>query len=239
MKPMRLETYISEGINDKAILKSIFLAGNSGAGKSYVLSRIKSGNIDARIVNTDKIFEWQGNQNVAKAKLLTVNQLQLYVDSMLPLVIDGTSTNASTTLKRKAILETLGYRTGMVFINCSLETSLERARIRGEKTGRIVPPEIVTRAYEAMAKVKPVYRSAFEFIVEIDNDIGELSDEVILNGFRKTIGFFNGPYSPKGQEIINRMKDMGWKYLSDGVYDLAFIQQVCDNWYDVKAGHSI
>jgi predicted ABC-type ATPase len=236
---MRLEQYINEGIMDKGILKAVFLAGNSGAGKSYVLSKIKVGSIEARIVNTDKIFEWQGNQNVAKAKMLTVSQLQLYVDSMLPLVIDGTSTDSSSTLKRKAILETLGYRSGMIFVNCSLETSLKRAKIRGEQMGRIVPPEIVTKAYEAMVKVKPIYKSAFEFIFEVNNDDGELTDELVMQGFRKSLGFFNGPLGPKGQDIVDKMKERGWKYLSEGIYDKAFIQQVCDNWYSIKGGHSI
>jgi len=35
------------------------------------------------------------------------------------------------------------------------------------------------------------------------------------------------------------MKENGWKYLSDGVYDKTFISQVVSNWYKEKSGHSI
>jgi len=235
----RLESYLVEGINDKGILRAIFLAGNSGSGKSYTMSKIRSGSVDARIVNTDKIFEFLGLSNVAKSKILTVGQLNLYMDSMLPLIVDGTSTNSSTTLKRKAILETVGYKTGMIFVNCSLETSLQRAKDRGEKMGRNVPPEIVRKSYESMSKVKPIYKSAFDFYLEIDNNDGELTDEVILAAFKKAVGFFNSPLTPKGQGVVDKMIEQGWKYLSDGVYDRTFIQELASNWYDIIGGHSI
>jgi len=232
---MRLESFINESINDKAILHACFMAGAPGSGKSFFLSKIKSGSIEARVVNTDKFFEYFGNQNVARSKTLTVSQLHLYIDSMLPLFADGTSTDSSTTLKRKALLETLGYKTGMVFINCSLETSIERAR----KRKRIVPDDVVIQSYETMMKIKPIYKSAFDFFEEEYNDTGELTNEAVLQAFRKSISFFNSPPSKKGQGIIDKMKENGWKYLSDGVYDKTFISQVVSNWYKEKSGHSI
>jgi shikimate kinase len=231
----RLFSYLTEGINDVGILHAIFMAGNPGSGKSYVISKIRSGSIEAKVVNTDKFFEFLGNQDIPRSKLLTSNQLELYVDSMLPLCVDGTSTNTSNTLKRKAILETLGYKTGMLFVNCDIETSIKRARARQRK----VPEDIIVQSYEAMQKVKPVYNSAFDFFIETDNDNGDLNDSVILSGFRKTVGFFKSPLSPKGQEIIDRMKAEGMKYLTDGIYDKPFISQVVSNWYENKQYHSI
>lgn len=44
---------LTEGINDKGIFKCLFLAGSSASGKSYVLKKIKDGQIEPRIVNTD------------------------------------------------------------------------------------------------------------------------------------------------------------------------------------------
>lgn len=44
---------LNEGINDKGIFKAAFMSGSSAAGKSYVISRITSGSIEPRIVNTD------------------------------------------------------------------------------------------------------------------------------------------------------------------------------------------
>jgi len=234
-KSMRLDNFINEGINDKAILHACFMAGAPGSGKSHTLQNIKSGQIEARIVNTDKLFEYLGNTNVQKSKLLTLGQLRLYVDSMLPLFIDGTSTNSSTTLKRKALLETVGYKTGMIFVNCDLETSLERAR----KRKRVVPDEIVIKSYEAMEKVKPIYKSAFEFFAEISNNDGDLDNDSVIKAFRKTSGFFTSEPSQKGEEIIEKMKAENWKYLTDGIYSESFFSQIVSNWYDIIGGQSI
>jgi len=43
---MRLEDYITEGINDKGIFKACFMCGSAGSGKSYTLSKVKSGSIE-------------------------------------------------------------------------------------------------------------------------------------------------------------------------------------------------
>lgn len=51
---------ITESINDKGILKSCFICGGPGSGKSYVLSTIKSGQVPIRIVNTDIFTEYFG-----------------------------------------------------------------------------------------------------------------------------------------------------------------------------------
>jgi len=232
---MRLDNFVNEGINDIGILHAVFMAGAPGSGKSHSLQKIKSGQIDARLVNTDKFFEFLGNTNIQKSKILTLGQLRLYIDSMLPLFVDGTSTNSSTTLKRKALLETIGYKTGMIFVNCELETSLERAR----KRKRIVPDEIVIKSYEAMEKIKPIYKSAFDFFTEINNNDSDLDDNAVIKAFRKTTNFFTSEPSQKGKEIIEKMKSENWKYLTDGIYNEAFFGQIISNWYDVIGGHSI
>ena len=53
---MRLQSYLREGIEDKGIFKAMFMAGHPGAGKSYVLRKVKSGQVEPRLVNTDKTF---------------------------------------------------------------------------------------------------------------------------------------------------------------------------------------
>lgn len=91
---------INESIEDKGILKSCFMSGTPGAGKSFVISKIKSGSIEPRIVNTDKFTEFIANylnidvSNVSgknwhyfesDIKRLTSSQLALYINSLLPL----------------------------------------------------------------------------------------------------------------------------------------------------------
>jgi len=56
---MKLQQFIiNESINDKGILKSVFMGGTPGAGKSYVLKKITDGNVNPRIVNTDTWTEF-------------------------------------------------------------------------------------------------------------------------------------------------------------------------------------
>jgi hypothetical protein len=52
----RLFQYIqelNESINDKGIFKAVFMSGSSASGKSYVISKITSGQIQPRMVNSD------------------------------------------------------------------------------------------------------------------------------------------------------------------------------------------
>lgn len=89
------EFLLLEGINDKGIFKSVFMSGSPGSGKSYVIKKIKSGMIDAKIVNTDKYTEFLGvhipwAKVRDKVKRLTINEFALYLNGMLPLWVDGT-----------------------------------------------------------------------------------------------------------------------------------------------------
>ena len=53
---------INESIEDKGILKACFMAGTPGAGKTYTISKVKSGQIEPRMVNTDKWTEFIAQQ---------------------------------------------------------------------------------------------------------------------------------------------------------------------------------
>lgn len=238
---MRLKTYIqesilSESINDKGIMKAVFLAGLPGSGKSYVLSKISDGNIEPRIVNTDKYVEYlkaltpaDWNKIVAdKTKTLTKNQLALNLNSMLPLLVDGTSSNPSSLLRRKGIVSSIGYDTGMIWINTSLETSIERA----SKRSRVVPEEYIKKVYKKINDLKPYYKSEFRNFTEINNDEDELTDKIILKSYKKMGTFFSEPIiNPIGKKLIDRMIEKGDKYLSDSEYDMSFIKRLVNTWY--------
>ena len=97
---MKFEKYITEGIQDKGIFKAMFMAGHPGSGKTYTATKIRSGSIEAKIVNTDKLFPffkefWGTIEGWTKikdrVKNINKDQLALYINSILPLAVDGTA----------------------------------------------------------------------------------------------------------------------------------------------------
>ena len=236
----RLEKFmVAEGINDKGIFKAVFLAGHPGAGKTTVLTKVKSGSIEPRWVNTDKVFplfkEWWNSdwpKVSEKVKTISKNQLAGYINSMLPLAIDGTAAIASTVMRRKHILESFGYDTAMIFINTSLETSIERALERQKKIGREVKPEFIKSIYNDIQKHKNFYRGKFDTWMEVDNNDGELTDQVIINTFKFMGNFYGSPIqNPIGQEKIEEMKENGWKYLDPNITSIDIIKSTLSGWY--------
>jgi predicted kinase len=223
---------LSESINDKGIFKAVYMAGHSGAGKSYTLDRIKSGSIEPRIVNVDKYVEHFGRdyeqEFYDKSKYLLMNQLNLYIDSILPLAVDVTAASPNAVVRRYGIFDYFGYDQAMVFVNCSLQTALDRAGQRQRK----VPPEVVTNYYNEVQKIKGYLKQKFGTFIEVNNDIGELTDEVVLAAFRKMESFYNSPIKNKrGQEAVQIMTENKWKYLSDGIFDKNEINSMVRMWY--------
>ena len=236
---MKLLKYLelNEGIQDKGIFKAVFMAGTPGSGKSYTISKIKSGKIWPRIVNTDKTFplykeDWFNNWNKISNKVKTINknQLALYINSILPLFVDGTSNETSTVLRRTGLLESFGYDCAMIFVNTDLETSLERASKRERK----VDPEFIKQVYDQTEKAKSFYKSKFQTWLEINNNEGELTNKVIINAYKKVSQFYDSSIrNPIGKEYKKVMLENGWKYLDPNIKDLNNIKSLVDAWYQM------
>ncbi len=234
---MRLEKYIvTESINDKGIFKAIFMAGAPGAGKSTIRSKL-GGGYDPRVINSDTWTEffnntWDGFEE--KIKLLTENQLSLYLNSMLPLWVDGTSSNPTNLMTREGLLSGIGYDTGMIWVNTDLDASIQRAKERHEKGGRFVEERWIVDIYNKVQKLKPFYKSRFLWFKEVDNNEGMLTDEVVLKLYKQSTGFFSMPVTnPVGRERINKLKKSGGKYLTDlPDYDNIQLQRLTRAWFD-------
>ena len=208
------------------------MCGSPGAGKSTTISQLNSGKVGARVVNTDKLIEYFSSQGIAgdvdKAKLLTKEQLTLYLNSMLPLFIDSTSTNPNALIRRRGLIESIGYDTGLIIVNTSLETVLQRIKQRN----RQVPEDVIRKKHKEAQDLSSFYKSKFDFYVEINNDDGEITDELMADAFKKTTEFFTSPLdSPIGQKTIFTMKEKGYKYLSDGVFDMGYLKNLVSVWY--------
>lgn len=235
--------YIQESINDKGRMKAIFFAGTPGAGKSYTRAKLSAGDIDPRVVNTDKFYEYlakkmkidisksapsDGTELMDKSKLLTKEQLFNFVDGMLPLFIDGTSSDINNVLLRSGVLESLGYDVGMVFINTDLKTSLGRIQTRG----RHIESDFVEEANKLAAENREYYKGKFDFFIEINNSEGELTDEVIEKAFKKTKGFFTAEIkNPIGKRTIKQLEDDKEKYLVPSVISQEELQKKISSWY--------
>jgi len=131
-------------------------------------------------------------------------------------------------MKRKHILESMGYDTAMIFVNTSLETSIERA----SKREREVDEKFIRKIYADIQKHKNFYRGKFDTWMEVNNDEGELTQEVINNAFKFMGNFYNSPVqNPIGQEKIEKMKENGWKYLDPNVTPMDTIKSTLSGWY--------
>jgi len=229
---MKFLRYLTEGIEDKGIFKAVFLAGHPGAGKSYTLDKIKSGQIEPRIVNTDKFHEHYKNADWAnigdKVRKLTKSQLKLYLNSMLPLAVDGTSGSIPAMLRRRGLLESMGYDTAMVFVNTDLETAIRRVQARDRK----VPEEFIRESFKKVNENKKFYRSKFDTFIEVDNNDGELNNSVIKHAFNFLTSFYNAPVKNLiGKRRIKKMKANTWKYLDPNVMAMDEIKKIVSVWY--------
>lgn len=202
---------------------------------SYTMDKIKSGQIDPRVVNTDKFKEFFGKWDkpaVDKSKRLTGSQLYLYLNSMLPLFVDGTSAWSGTLNRRYNILSEVGYDLAMVFVTVPIELAIQRAQSRKRK----VPEEYVRESYKSLEKLKSVLKSKFKLFIEVNNDEGVLNNEMILKIYRKISFFYTSPVkNTKGKETIRLMRNNGWKYLVPNIYDRQELKSLANKWYKITS----
>jgi len=218
--------YIKESIDDKVLFKVLFLAGIPGSGKSTTLKKITSGSLNVRIVNVDKYVEHSniegnlyGTEVYEKARGQVRNELYLLANGLLPIIIDGTSSKHFQTIKRRQVLEKIGYDCGMVVINVSLEKARERIEKRNKILKRKVSLDALDQLFNDLEDSKKKYREEFDFYLEIDNNNWIISNNDIMSAFKKSYQFFTSPVeNPIGRAIIDRMKEQKLKYLVPGIF---------------------
>lgn len=179
-----LTSPIIEGLEDPHIFKAVFMAGSPGSGKSTIAGKLFSGT-GLKYLNVDAF--WQLYKS--KGKLgdyeryweLYKKQEKNYLDGRLGLVIDGTAKNPEKMAQVKAALESLGYDTAMVFVNTTLETSLDRVARRaqqpGKDFGREIDPEFVkdvwNKTQTGLGALQSLFQSNF-FIVDNNKEVPDI-----------------------------------------------------------------
>ena len=81
-------------------------------------------------------------------KMTTATQLDTYVQGRLGLVIDATGRDLNVINTQKRMLDQLGYDSYMVFVNTSLDVTLERNKNRP----RSIPEYIVTNSWNGVQR---------------------------------------------------------------------------------------
>lgn len=235
---------LNESIEDKGIFKAVFVVGSPAAGKSYTISQINDGRIQPRIVNTDKMYEFlsktrgvdigkEGNPRakrklVDQAKHLSKSQLVHYINGMLPLFIDGTSSDASNVLRRISLLESFGYDIGLIWVSADLDVTIERARQRL----RHVDEELIKNIHDIAEENVKFLRGRASHFWKIENNEGELNNDVILKAYNEVSNFFRDEIrNPVGKRTVERMRENGWKYLVPHIYSKEQIERLVGSWY--------
>ena len=172
---------VDEGMNDPHIFKAVFMAGSPGAGKSTIANKLFGGT-GLKTLNVDafwQLYKALGKQgNYSRYWELYKVQEKNFLAGRLGLIIDGTAKNPERMAQVKADLESLGYDTAMVFVNTSLETSMNRvinrAKTSGKDLGREIDPQFVQDAWEKTQRGLGALQSMFggNFFI-IDNNRGE------------------------------------------------------------------
>lgn len=237
--------FLAEGIEDRGIFKAVFIVGTPGAGKTYTSNKISDGSVSPRIVNTDAAFEFMAKKHGddlgtadgqtaswkkhgVSVKTITKNQLAGYLNSMLPLMVDGTSSNPSNLLQRNGTLQFFGYDTAMVWVNTDKATALKRIQQRDRK----VPEDFLDRVYAEAEENKEFFRSQFDIFIEIDNNDGMLTDDVILDVYRAVGKFYNEDVkNPIGKRHVAKLRQSGDKYLVPSLMDKDEINSRVSIWY--------
>lgn len=101
------------------------------------------------------------------AKKMTSKKQDLYLSGRLGVIMDSTATKPEKVKKLKKMLEALGYDTYMIFVNTSLETSIQRNAMRR----RTLPDELLKQDWKKAQAALPQYRAMFgKNYVELDNN---------------------------------------------------------------------
>jgi len=107
----------------------------------------------------------------AKAKKITKQKEQMWVNGRLGLIIDGTAHDIRKLGLKKKELEDVGYDTYMIFVNTDIDVAIQQNNMRARK----LPDEIVRKTWDEVQGIKNELANLFPggFVEIINNRAGE------------------------------------------------------------------
>ena len=109
------------------------------------------------------------------AKDLTAERRRLYQNGRLGMIVDGTGDDFQKISREKAELEKIGYQTYMIFVNTTLEVSLQRNELRD----RVLPQSIVSASHKEVNRNIGAFQGLFgssNFMI-VDNNEQKTEDQ--------------------------------------------------------------
>lgn len=157
----------------------------------------------------DKVTSDDPNSIRSRAKKIMLKQFELFKDSRLGVIIDGTGDNYDKISKQKKELEKLGYDCYMVFVNTTLDVAQQRNASRERKLKRSLVKNIWTDVQKNLGAFQNTFGKNF---VIIDNSEDTRSKtkpgrlDLVPHVLKATARFISKPIrNPIGKKWIKMM----------------------------------
>ena len=190
---------MTEGVDDPAIFKAVFLAGGPGSGKSFIVGKTGLPALGLKVINSDdayeaamkkagmemspdNIFSVKGQDIRGRAKALTGKKQARYLMGRLGVVVDGTGKDFAKVKKQAQAMEQLGYDTAMIFVNTDLDTAINRDKARERTIGE----KEVTKYWKEVQRNIGAFQTFFgkKDMLIVDNSDGKDYQKETLRAYR-------------------------------------------------------
>jgi len=220
--------WFEAAIDEQYPFKAVFMAGGPGSGKTFIARHMFSG-LHFNFANSDKIAEMlastkninlksiEGDQDYSdkinittKASRLNALRADSWAAKGYPYVIDFTGRDAGLVVNIKRKLEQLGYDVYMVFVHTDLDTSVQRAKTRGETEGRTVDTDYQKIAWHNaqlnLDQFKQVFRDNM-LIIDNSQDRRDYEFGVyLMRQAKRLVGMPRRVSNPIGQNYLMQQR---------------------------------
>ena len=220
---IKFKKFMTEGVDDPAIFKAVFLAGGPGSGKSFIVGKTGLPALGLKVVNSDdayesamkkaglemspeNIFSVQGQDIRGRAKALTGKKQARYLMGRLGVVVDGTGKEFDKVKKQAVAMKALGYDVAMIFVNTDLDTAISRDKARSRTIGE----KEVTKYWKEVQRNIGAFQTFFgkKNMLIVDNSDGKDYQKETLRAYKDVRKFLDKkPENKMALSWIKRERD--------------------------------
>lgn len=170
--------------------EAVFLMGAPASGKSTIVKSLKIDDNEYVLSDADLVKSMipeynEGVKQRARNSAMLVHEESSYVVKQVRdkaveegynIIVDGTGANYDKYAKVMKEMKDKGYKVTLIYANSDVETGIQRANARAEKTGRFIPEDFLRDAYAKIpGNFKKLYKEsdnvyAFDTRYKGDND---------------------------------------------------------------------